>query len=48
MALRVPVANVSLIDLHFTAGRDTTAEEINGLMREAAESEWRGILACNR
>ncbi len=47
MALRVPVANVSLIDLHFTAGRDTTAEEINGLMREAAESEWRGILACN-
>lgn len=47
MALRVPVANVSLVDLHFTARRDTSAQEINQLMRDAAAGAWAGILACN-
>ncbi|MAS40088.1 MAG: type I glyceraldehyde-3-phosphate dehydrogenase [Porticoccaceae bacterium] len=47
MALRVPVANVSLVDLHFTTARETTVEEINQLMRDAAAGPWKDILACN-
>ena len=38
-AVRVPTINVSMVDLTFTAGRDTTAEEINGIMREAADGK---------
>ncbi|HRD69359.1 MAG TPA: type I glyceraldehyde-3-phosphate dehydrogenase [Legionella sp.] len=34
-AMRVPVLNVSVIDLTFTAKRDTTAEEVNNIMRKA-------------
>jgi glyceraldehyde 3-phosphate dehydrogenase len=47
MALRVPTPNVSLVDLHFTAQRDTSVEEINQLMRTAADGPWQGVLACN-
>jgi glyceraldehyde 3-phosphate dehydrogenase len=48
-AIRVPTANVSLIDFKFDAARDTTAEEINALMEEAARSNrLRGILGINR
>ncbi|MBT7944121.1 MAG: type I glyceraldehyde-3-phosphate dehydrogenase [Alphaproteobacteria bacterium] len=43
-AIRVPTPNVSLIDLKFTAGRDTTAEEINAAMKEAAEGPLKGVL----
>lgn len=38
-AVRVPTANVSLVDLAFTAGRDTSVDEINGIMREAADGK---------
>ncbi|MCC5884111.1 MAG: type I glyceraldehyde-3-phosphate dehydrogenase [Halomonas sp.] len=38
LAVRVPVINVSLVDLVFTAGRDTTREEINAIVAKAAES----------
>jgi len=34
-AMRVPVLNVSVIDLTFTAKRDTTVEEVNNLVRNA-------------
>ena len=37
MAVRVPTINVSLVDLSFVASRDTTAEEINQLLKEAAK-----------
>jgi glyceraldehyde 3-phosphate dehydrogenase len=48
-AIRVPTANVSLIDLTFDAARDTTAEEINTLMEKAADSNrLRGILGINK
>lgn len=44
-AVRVPTINVSLVDLVFTAGRDTTVEEVNGLLRDAAFSgPLQGIL----
>ncbi len=37
-AIRVPVPNVSLIDLTFTPSRDTTVEEVNGALKAASES----------
>jgi len=47
-AIRVPTANVSLIDFTFDAARDTSREEINALMEEAAgSSRLRGILGIN-
>lgn len=48
-AIRVPTANVSLIDFKFDAGRDTSREEVNSLIEEAAESSrLRGILGINK
>ena len=48
-AIRVPTANVSLVDLTFTSERDTTKDEINALMEKAASSSrFKGILAVNR
>ena len=46
-AVRVPTINVSLVDLTFTASRDTTVEEIHGLLKEAANGELKGVLAYN-
>jgi len=43
-AIRVPTPNVSLIDLTFTAGRETTVEKINAAMKEAADGPLNGIL----
>jgi glyceraldehyde 3-phosphate dehydrogenase (phosphorylating) len=48
VAIRVPTANVSLIDLAFSASRDTDKAEINRLVTEAARSSrFKGILAVN-
>ena len=44
LAIRVPTPNVSLTDLSFEASRDTTKEEINAIVKEAAESSLKGIL----
>ena len=44
-AIRVPTANVSLVDLVFDAGRATTADEINVAMAAAAEGELSGVLS---
>lgn len=38
-ALRVPVMNVSAIDLSFTAACDTTAEEVNQILTQAADGK---------
>lgn len=46
-AIRVPTANVSLVDLTFTAARATTADEINQLMKEAASGPLKGVLGLN-
>ncbi|MCM5704993.1 type I glyceraldehyde-3-phosphate dehydrogenase [Larsenimonas salina] len=37
-AVRVPVINVSVVDLTFTASRETTKDEINALVAKAAEA----------
>ena len=44
-AIRVPTINVSLVDLTFTPKRATTIEEINALVRSAADGRLKGILA---
>ena len=44
-AVRVPVPDGSLVDLTFTPKRDTTVEEVNGVLKAAAESDrLKGIL----
>ncbi len=43
-AVRVPLANASLTDIVFEVKRDTTAEEVNALLKEASENELKGIL----
>ncbi len=45
LAVRVPVINVSLVDLTFTASRDTTKEEINAIVEKAAANS--SVLAVN-
>ncbi len=46
-SVRVPTPNVSMIDLTFISSRDTTAEEINAAIKEAADGRLRGVLAYN-
>lgn len=43
-AIRVPVANVSVVDLKVMVGRDTTIAEVNSFMQTAAKNELHGIL----
>ena len=44
-AIRVPVPDVSLVDLTFTPGRDTTRDEVNQILKAASETErLKGIL----
>ncbi len=45
MALRVPVSDVSLVDLTVTLSRDAAAADVNAAMREAADGPLNGILA---
>ncbi|KIL79259.1 type I glyceraldehyde-3-phosphate dehydrogenase [Bacillus badius] len=47
MAMRVPTPNVSVVDLVAELKEDTTAEEVNTVLKEAAEGELKGILAYN-
>ena len=44
MAFRVPVSTVSVVDFTALVSRDTTVEEVNAMMREAAEGPLKGIL----
>src|SRR5246500_2628417 len=48
-AIRVPTANVSLIDFKFDSVRETTGDEVNALMEEAAKSNrLKGIVGINK
>jgi glyceraldehyde 3-phosphate dehydrogenase len=44
LAVRVPLLNASLTDCVFEVTRPTTVEEVNGLLKAAAEGELKGIL----
>ncbi len=46
-AVRVPTPNVSMVDLTFVAGRDTSVEELNAAIKEAAEGRLKGVLGVN-
>jgi glyceraldehyde 3-phosphate dehydrogenase len=43
-AIRVPLANASITDCVFEVSRPTTVEEVNNLLKTAAEGELKGIL----
>jgi len=48
-AIRVPTVNVSLIDFKFDSARDTSADEVNTLMEDAAKSNrLKGIIGINK
>jgi glyceraldehyde 3-phosphate dehydrogenase len=44
-SIRVPVPNVSVVDLKVITNKATTAEEVNATFKAAAEGELKGILA---
>lgn len=44
VSIRVPTPNVSVVDLTFEAARDTTVEEVNQLIRDAANGPLKGVL----
>lgn len=44
MSFRVPTADVSAVDLTFSAGRDTSIEEIDSLLKKASETYLKGTL----
>ncbi len=44
-AVRVPTINVSMVDLTFTAKRATSVEEINKVLKAAAQGALKGVLA---
>jgi len=46
-AMRVPTINVSVVDLTFVAARETTKEEIDAAINDAANGAMKGILAVN-
>jgi glyceraldehyde 3-phosphate dehydrogenase len=46
-SMRVPTINVSVVDLSFVAERETSKDEIDAVMNEAAAGAMRGILAVN-
>ena len=43
-AVRVPTANVSMVDLAFQPERHTSAEEVNAAMKTAADGPLKGVL----
>jgi glyceraldehyde 3-phosphate dehydrogenase len=43
-AIRVPTPNVSLVDLTFVPGRDTSKDEVNAALKAASEGALKGIL----
>lgn len=47
MALRVPTANVSLVDLTCVVEKPTSREEVNAAFKKAADGPLRGILAVS-
>ncbi len=44
VAIRVPVPNVSVVDLNFVSARKTDKQEINAAVKRAAEQQLKGIL----
>mgnify|MGYP000636894526 FL=1 len=45
IAVRVPTPNVSLVDVVMNVEKETTVEEVNKVLKDAANEELKGILA---
>jgi glyceraldehyde 3-phosphate dehydrogenase len=45
IAIRVPTPNVSLVDVTFEVSRPTTKEDVNAVLKKAAEGPYKGILS---
>jgi glyceraldehyde 3-phosphate dehydrogenase len=45
ISVRVPTPNVSLVDVVIDVNKETTAEEVNRVLKDAANEELKGILA---
>jgi glyceraldehyde 3-phosphate dehydrogenase len=45
MAVRVPVSNVSIVDLTVTVAKKTTEADVNAAFKKAADGPLKGILA---
>ena len=48
ISFRVPILDVSVVELSVELGKSTTVEDINAAFEEAASGELRGILAVSR
>ena len=46
--MRVPLPTVSIVDFVFEVEKETTAEEVNKVLKEASENELKGILRLFR
>lgn len=46
-AIRVPTVNVSVVDLTFTSKKQVSVDELNSILRDAANSELKGVLDYN-
>jgi len=46
-AMRVPTINVSVVDLVFTASRDTSVDEVNSMVKAASSGPMSGVLDYN-
>ena len=47
LAIRVPVVNVSLLDLSFVSSKKTSVEEINNIILDASNTTYQGIVEVN-
>ncbi len=47
-SIRVPTINVSIVDLSFVAKRPTTVDEVNKAVKDASETDLKGILEYNK
>jgi glyceraldehyde 3-phosphate dehydrogenase len=47
-AIRVPTINVSVVDLTFVAKKTTTVDEVNAAVKQAADTDLKGILVYNK
>lgn len=46
-SMRVPTINVSVVDLSFVASRETTVDEVNAVVKAAADGPLKGVLGYN-
>jgi glyceraldehyde 3-phosphate dehydrogenase len=46
-AMRVPTPNVSVVDLKFVAKKSTSKDEVNAMIKEAANGKLKGIMGYN-